>query len=123
MPADRAELEVWMNASLAVRIGESWVELPPASAGNRPPLPPSLCPVTWLVAPTEASLLEALERAAGQAGVATLPARVDGRDACALHGATRARAMKLAYRRKQSLIVGLFPGRVEVVYTGLDSRS
>jgi len=122
MPADPAELEVWMNARLAVRVGDSWIDLPPVGERDRPPLPPALCPVTWLVAPRDSALLEALERAAGQAGVATLPARVDGRDACALHGTSRARAMKLAYRRKQALIVGLFPKRAEVVYTGLGSR-
>jgi hypothetical protein len=110
-------------ARLDVLLGEVWLELPPVATEDRPALPPSLRPVTWLVAPPDAAILEALTRAAGQAGIATLPARVDGRPAVALHGTSRARAMKLAYKRKLPLIVGLFEHRAEVVYTGVGSRT
>ena len=122
MPAPMDQLRAMQAARLEVQIGEQWLVLPPAGDGERPPLPASLRPVTWLVAPGDPQQLEALKRAASQAGHALLDARVDGQPACGLHGVTRDRAMKLAYKRKQSLIIGLFEHRAEVVYTGLGSR-
>ena len=122
MPAPMDQLRAMQTARLEVQVGEEWVALPPAGEDKRLPLPPSLRPVIWLVAPGDPQQLEALKRAAGQAGHALLEARVDGRPACGLHGVPRNRAMKLAYKRKQSLIIGLFEHRAEVVYTGLGSR-
>ena len=116
------QLRAMQTARLEVQVGDEWLALPPAGEGKRPPLPASLRPVIWLVAPSDPQQLEALKRAAGQAGHALLEARVDGRPACGLHGVARNRAMKLAYKRKQSLIIGLFEHRAEVVYTGLGSR-
>lgn len=115
MPADPAELRRWRETLVQVQVGEQWLVL-------EGPLPAALRPVTWVVAPEEAQALIALRQSASQAGIATLPARFGDREACALHGTSRARAMKLAYKRKQALILGLFPDRVEVVYTGLGSR-
>ena len=122
MPAPMDQLRAMQSARLEVQVGEQWLDLPPAGERERPPLPASLRPVTWLVAPDDPQQLEALKRAAGQAGHALLEARVNGKPACGLHGVPRDRAMKLAYKRKQPLIVGLFEHRAEVVYTGLGSR-
>lgn len=123
MPADPAELQRMQRARLEVLLGEVWLELPAVESPDRPALPTSLRPVTWLLAASDEGILEALTRAAGQAGIATLSARLDGQAAVALHGTSRARAMKLAYKRKLPLIVGLFEHRAEVVYTGVGSRT
>ena len=115
MPADPAELLRWQQTPVQILLGELWVTLDG-------PLPAALRPVTWVLAPEDPKLLQALRISAAQAGIATLPARFGEREACALHGTSRARAMKLAYKRQQPLVLGLFPDRTEVVYTGLGSR-
>ncbi|MCB9758857.1 MAG: DUF3293 domain-containing protein [Alphaproteobacteria bacterium] len=111
--------------------------VPAATAPERPATPPGLLPEAWFVSAWDPDGRPASEadnvRAHGQliaslnqTGVVWLPAVAQGegrpRQGVVLLGVDRARAVKLAYKRRQWACLGILPGRVEVVYTGLNSR-
>lgn len=139
MPIPSDVLSAWQSASLYVQVSERGDEvvLPPASAADRGPGHFLLWPSAWFVSAGDplgvpaseqenARLHAQLLTSVGQSGIAALPARLRGPglqlEGLLLRGAGRARAMQLGYKRRQWAVLGVFPDRMEVVYTGINSR-
>lgn len=137
MPLPASQLNRMVSATLEVTRDEREpIELQ-AAPGASAPTPAWLRPEAWFVSaedplgePTDAAdnerLHRDLARALGQARLVSHPATLNSPGGAQrgylLVGVTRSKAMRLAYKRKQWAVVGLFADRVEWVYTGLNSR-
>lgn len=124
MPAPIELLQRYHAATLRIQDGEPPWTRPLA---DRAPLPLALAPQAWFVGADDEAGLRALLTSARQAGIAGVVARVEGpgldRPGLVLVGVDRARAVRLGYRRGEWVVIGLLGDRVEVVYTGLNSRA
>lgn len=139
MPIPADVLRAYQTARLSVRVDDYGppLVLPPACAAERGAGHFLLWPSSWFVSAQNplgepqsdaenAKLHEQLVDSVRQSGAAVLRARLDGEqialDGLLLRGVGRARAIQLGYKRRQWAVLGVFPDRIEVVYTGVNSR-
>ncbi|MCB9791825.1 MAG: hypothetical protein H6741_03775 [Alphaproteobacteria bacterium] len=142
MPIPPDILERWLNADLVLPEGAPAapgpLTLPRASVTEgRAATPASLAPEAWFISAAQPANREtdaaederlnaALRHALGQADIASLPARLEGEgmqlSGALMLGVDRAKALRLGYKRKVWAVLGVFPDRLEVVFTGVNSR-